>query len=301
MEYPINFEQESSLFQEMFNYPSEYNPKLSKENEPLLFPDSFIENKSKNLSSFSPKKTLFTTKKIKTSFTTYKVSEPTLRKKVNNNILNGRWTRLERIKFAYSLYKYGTDWKKMKEFIATRSIIQLRSHAQKFLDKLKWDKFIVKKGLDFKTLNWQQSIQYLKEKLTEQEFFNVLFSIETELGDNNRMTEKYLERKRIRLKENLNNNDESLFSSNSTFDENSGYKCNEEKDYNINNNNKCNLLNLEEDNHFEKNLSMNDCFKEIINIFDSSNNSNNTFVEENIFSTNKDDFGYKRNIYFINI
>ena len=27
---------------------------------------------------------------------------------------------------------------------------------------------------------------------------------------------------------------------------------------------------------------MNDCFKEIINIFDSSNNSNNTFVEENI-------------------
>ena len=301
MEYPMNFEQELSIFPEIFNYPSEFPQKLSKENDLLLFQDFLLENQPKNIFSFSSKKILFTTKKIKTSFIIYKEPEPCHIKKSNNNLSNGRWTRLERIKFAYSLYKFGTDWKKILDYISTRSLIQLRSHAQKFLDKLKNDKFIVKKGLDFKSLNWQQSIQYLKEKLTEQEFFNVLFSIETELGDNNRMTEKYLERKRLRLKENLNNNDETLFSANSTFDESSGYKSNEEKDYNINNNNKCNLLDLEEDNYFEKNIYKNDCFKEFINIFDNTNNINQTIIEENIFSIKKDYYGYKRNLDFIRV
>jgi len=300
MEYPINFEQEASLFPDIFNYTSEFPQKISKENDLLLFQDFLIENQPKNLSSFSSKKILFTTKKIKTSFITYKKPEAPLIKKCNNNLLNGRWTRLERIKFAFSLYKFGTNWKKILDNISTRSLIQLRSHAQKFLDKLKNDKFIIKKGFDFKSLNWQQSIQYLKEKLTEQEFFNVLFSIETEMGDNNRMTEKYLERKRLRLKENMSNNDETLFSANSTFDECSGYKSNEEKDYNINNNN-CSLLELEEDNYFEKNIYKNDCFKEIINIFDNTNNINQSIIEENIFSIKKDDYGYKRNLDFFRV
>ena len=295
----MNFEQESLFFPDIFNYPSEFPQKLSKENDLLLFQDLLFENQPKNV-SLSSKKILFTTKKIKTSFITYKKPETPLIKKSNNNLSNGRWTRLERIKFAYSLYKFGTDWKKIMDYISTRSLIQLRSHAQKFLDKLKKDKFIIKKGLDFKSLNWQQSIQYLKEKLTEQEFFNVLFSIETEMGDNNRMTEKYLERKRQRLKENFNNNDETLFSANSTFDDSSGYKSNEEKDYIINNN-KCDLLDLEEDNYFEKNIYKNDCFKEIINIFDNTNNINPTIIEENIFSIRKDDYGYKRNLDFFRV
>ena len=301
MEYPINFEQEASLFPDIFNYTSELPQKISKENDLLLFQDFLIENQPKNVSPISPKKILFTTKKIKTSFITYKKTETPHIKKSNNNFSNGRWTRLERIKFAYSLYKLGTDWKKIMDYISTRSLIQLRSHAQKFLDKLKKDKFIIKKGFDFKSLNWQQSIQYLKEKLIEQEFFNVLFSIETEMGDNNRMTEKYLERKRQRLKENMCNNDETLFSSNSTFDECSGYKSNEEKDYNINNNNDCNLLKLEENNYFEKNIYKNDCSKEIINIFDNTNNFNPIIIEENIFSIKKDDYVYKRNLDFFRV
>jgi len=50
---------------------------------------------------------------------------------------NGRWTQAERIKFAHSILKFGTNWKKFKNIITTRNLIQIKSHAQKFLIKLK--------------------------------------------------------------------------------------------------------------------------------------------------------------------
>ena len=55
----------------------------------------------------------------------------------------GRWTKEERIKFAFALYKFGTDWKKIKANIKKRIFIQLRSHGQKFLSKLNNNKIIV--------------------------------------------------------------------------------------------------------------------------------------------------------------
>jgi hypothetical protein len=47
------------------------------------------------------------------------------------------------------------------------------------LEKLKSDKFIVQKGLDFNNYNWRQSIEYLKENLSGDELLNVLYSIES--------------------------------------------------------------------------------------------------------------------------
>ena len=226
MENLINLEKEFPLFSDSCIISSDLDPKTSTEFQ--FSPSSYflddINPDDFNI-LFASKKNLFKTKKIKTKFITFKYPiypiHSQKEKVPEMNLSNGRWTRQERIKFADAIYRFGMDWKKIKEYIATRNVKQLRSHAQKFLYKLKNDKFIEKKGLDFKKMNWQQSLKYLKEKLTGQELLDVLYSIETEMEDNKRMTERYLERKRIRLKKdtNLNTNNESLnSSSNSTCD-----------------------------------------------------------------------------------
>ena len=267
MENLINLEKEIPLFSDSLNFSSDLDPKISSE---LQFSTSSILlddiNPDDFYISFASKKNLFKTKKINTKFITFKypifpLSSKKEKKCPEVSLSNGRWTKQERIKFVEAIYRFGMDWKKIKEYIATRNIVQLRSHAQKFLYKLKNDEFILKKGLDFKKMNWQQSLKYLKEKLTGQELLNVLYSIETEMEDNKRMTERYLERKRLRLKkDNLNINEESLnSSSNSTYDDNSNKnKLYEQKKESPKENNFKNiLLPLEEneDNQFRNYLN----------------------------------------------
>lgn len=49
----------------------------------------------------------------------------------------GRWTREEHKKFIEGLKKYGKNWKKVEGFIGTRTGTQIRSHAQKFFNRIK--------------------------------------------------------------------------------------------------------------------------------------------------------------------
>ena len=264
MENQINPEKQFPLFTDTFDFSSDLESELSNEiRYPSLY-TFFGKIKSEDFQqSFPQKKKLFKTKKIKTSFITFKFSNPLHKQKEEKNFSIGRWTKQERIKFAEALYHFGFDWNKINAYISTRNMIQLRSHAQKFLKKLKTDTFIVQKGLDFKEMNWEQSLNYLKEKLSRQELLNILYSIETELDDNKRMTEKYLQRKRLSLnKNNLNINEETLnSSSNSSFDEfnfnsNKNKIC-EQKENLKENNSVYILLPLEEneDNNFNDDLS----------------------------------------------
>ena len=56
----------------------------------------------------------------------------------------GRWNEEEHIKFIKGCLLYGNDWKKVyiifliqvQHYIGTRSGIQIRSHAQKYINKL---------------------------------------------------------------------------------------------------------------------------------------------------------------------
>ena len=48
----------------------------------------------------------------------------------------GRWTQEEHRKFVEALKKYGKNWKKVEEHIETRDGAQIRSHAQKFFNRL---------------------------------------------------------------------------------------------------------------------------------------------------------------------
>ena len=103
----------------------------------------------------------------------------------------GRWKKEERAKFAYALYKFGPNWKKIKDFISTRNKCQIGSHAQKFLKRLKKSKCLVEeKNLNFTGLNWNNSYNLLKENLTDEELLFVLLSIDSEIEDNKRWSQK---------------------------------------------------------------------------------------------------------------
>lgn len=49
---------------------------------------------------------------------------------------SGRWSQEEHHRFIEGLTQYGKNWKKVEDFIGTRSGAQIRSHAQKFFIRL---------------------------------------------------------------------------------------------------------------------------------------------------------------------
>ena len=64
----------------------------------------------------------------------------------------GRWTHEEHQKFVEAIFIYGNDWKIVQKHIGTRTSTQARSHAQKFLIRLK-KKLQIKSENDKITLN----------------------------------------------------------------------------------------------------------------------------------------------------
>lgn len=48
-----------------------------------------------------------------------------------DNFKTGRWTRVEHDRFIQAFTAYDKDWRKVSEFVGTRSNIQCRTHAQK--------------------------------------------------------------------------------------------------------------------------------------------------------------------------
>lgn len=52
------------------------------------------------------------------------------------NELTGRWTRKEHDLFLEALKKYGKEWKKVASSVGTRTVVQTRTHAQKYFQKL---------------------------------------------------------------------------------------------------------------------------------------------------------------------
>lgn len=48
----------------------------------------------------------------------------------------GRWTKEEHQRFIEGVKKFGKNWKQVEEYVGTRTGAQVRSHAQKFFNKL---------------------------------------------------------------------------------------------------------------------------------------------------------------------
>eukprot|EP00597_Dinobryon_sp_UTEXLB2267_P005784 CAMPEP_0170064464 /NCGR_PEP_ID=MMETSP0019_2-20121128/4938_1 /TAXON_ID=98059 /ORGANISM="Dinobryon sp., Strain UTEXLB2267" /LENGTH=1142 /DNA_ID=CAMNT_0010271133 /DNA_START=213 /DNA_END=3641 /DNA_ORIENTATION=+ len=49
---------------------------------------------------------------------------------------NGRWTRQEHALFLEALSLYGKEWKKVASMVKTRTVVQTRTHAQKYFQKV---------------------------------------------------------------------------------------------------------------------------------------------------------------------
>ena len=85
----------------------------------------------------------------------------------------GRWSYDEQLKFINGISKDGTNWKKIKKSITTRSLSQIRSHAQKFYNKLKLCKND-QLGIDFTS----DEIQGIKDMIYHIKSINKEYDIE---------------------------------------------------------------------------------------------------------------------------
>lgn len=56
--------------------------------------------------------------------------------KANNDRSAGRWTKKEHKLFLDALQKYGKNWEKVHFYVGTRTATQVRSHAQKYFQKM---------------------------------------------------------------------------------------------------------------------------------------------------------------------
>ena len=239
------------------NFPLPCISKINQEKEENKI-STFEDLKSSEINNL-PKKVKFISyqKNNKTSFFVLKKTKRKEEKKQNSS--NGRWTKEERINFAYGLYKYGVDWKKLQKLISTRTNIQLRSHAQKFLIKLKSSQSAIIKNLNLSNLSWKQTYNALKMNLNDEEFLSLLTSIESELEDNKRMTYRYIERKNLLEKTkffSIEQNDTSLSTSEENNSNINEENFNENKNEIYNDKYHSNFIKLDEDNIFNDNINI---------------------------------------------
>ena len=89
---------------------------------------------------------------------------------------NGRWSKEEQTRFIEAVILYGVDWKQIQKYISTRSSTQARSHAQKFLMKLKHCEIIHKRNINL-NYSWAKSIQILKDEFTKSQLETLFKSV----------------------------------------------------------------------------------------------------------------------------
>ncbi len=113
----------------------------------------------------------------------------------------GRWTKLEHSLFLKALSKYGKEWKKVAAMVRTRTVVQTRTHAQKYFQKvLKFNqeggRFEKDLGFDYKMTAYQEDSDgelvntLLKKPITTSRKRSKV----TQLPDIGASTAKYQER-----------------------------------------------------------------------------------------------------------
>ena len=163
----------------------------------------------------------------------------------NNSSNEGRWSKEEHNKFLEGLVIYGTNWKNFKGLIESRTSVQIRSHAQKFFQKMKLCKN-ENLGIDFtldSICNFKDMIEQIKSNNKNYNIVNVFKNL-------NHIYSFRKSRKK-KFSKNFKNN-------------------NNEIDLEINKENENNIINLKENNFINDNLNF--------NLFSYKNNERNTNV-----------------------
>eukprot|EP00357_Protocruzia_adherens_P033880 CAMPEP_0115018816 /NCGR_PEP_ID=MMETSP0216-20121206/29060_1 /TAXON_ID=223996 /ORGANISM="Protocruzia adherens, Strain Boccale" /LENGTH=321 /DNA_ID=CAMNT_0002390141 /DNA_START=312 /DNA_END=1277 /DNA_ORIENTATION=+ len=83
-----------------------------------------------------------------------------------NHHVTGRWTKEEHARFVEALQVFGRDWKKIEEHVGTRTSAQIRSHAQKYFNRLQreLDKMDKIGGIDKSSNEGTPTLQPFKEE-----------------------------------------------------------------------------------------------------------------------------------------
>ena len=191
---------------------------IDSESMPSLFLDSFTNslflptNLSDNLNdiSFESKKDILNPSKqikfvlTKDEFPSINLLQKKTLSKINesksdqNNVNGGRWNKDEQNRFAEAVLKFGNDWKKIQNHIFSRNITQVRSHAQKFLMKLKENSFAQNKGVT-QSMSWTKTMNYLRTILSYDELKEMLFSVEQndESKNEKKKSKKYKKNRKL--------------------------------------------------------------------------------------------------------
>lgn len=75
-------------------------------------------------------------KKAKTKLSWLKDGATPRKKSIHSGENTGRWTKEEHGIFLLGLEKHGKEWKEISHMIPTRSVVQIRTHAQKYFQKV---------------------------------------------------------------------------------------------------------------------------------------------------------------------
>jgi SHAQKYF class myb-like DNA-binding protein len=213
------------------------------------------------------------------------------KKDKKGNLNEGRWSYEEHIKFIEALVKFGKNWKDVQKYVGTRTTAQARSHAQKFLLKLKMFK-TNNSSFDFSNSNIKNLLNVIEEikrkknndEDEKQYVINTLINLSDSITTENNIFNKHI-RKFKNIKKNKNmgqgeNNANTILINDDKKDLNNSHCL-------TTINNELNLIKLEEDEKKEETAQ-----KTIINnksIYEGKSNKkseNNAKKEESSLSNN---------------
>ena len=182
-----------------------------------------IQNQNEENEIFIGKKSLPTNlKDSQYKFITKKSFNERNKCKKNNSdnfISNeGRWSEEEHEKFLEGIILYGTNWKKIRALVKSRTSIQICSHAQKFFSKMKTCKD-EELGLDFTSNSVCNIADMVNQKKSINKNYNIIevfHRLKTKINnDKNLFYENSNKTKYI--KENFNSNDSIKLSTDANY------------------------------------------------------------------------------------
>ena len=203
----IPFDSSSKTFNENGNSP-EYQKEEDKYREfrkPILnlekasSTDLIIKIDIKNSNKVRQK---LTNQEISTSQDNFQMPE----------INKGRWTTKEQALFLEGIYLFGLDWRKLEDYVQTRTPIQLKSHGQKVFDKIKSRnnteypvEYIQVNPSHFKIECVQEVRKVQQDSFIPESINSSVNNINSEIQDSEKLTNIYREDNEIKDAQNMIN------------------------------------------------------------------------------------------------
>ena len=208
----------------------------------------------------------------------------------NGNLNGGRWNKEEQFRFAEAVLKYGNDWKQIQRHVYSRNMTQVRSHAQKFLMKLKETNFMMNQKIN-PNLSWTKIMNYLRANFQYDELKDLFFSVEQK-------EEKKEGKKKIRRIINKSNKNKKKNNSEMSCAGDSNCDTNGESFHILSENDSFNEIDYEKEEKDEK-----EALEKFIECFNNTSediNLNSSFedisIQEDINGYQKDSFDYKTSL-----